>query len=89
MIIAVCARHGLGLAPLVRCCTRRTRSTFFRSVTFLDQIVITEPTDRVFGDVSGDVVIEDAGNGRKLTVNNIDGWADTVVWNPYGNEGGD
>lgn len=54
---------------------------------FLGQIVISKPTDQVFKDVSGDVVIEDAGNNRKLTVSNIDGWKDTVIWNPYGDKG--
>lgn len=51
------------------------------------QIMISSETDQVFKGVSGDFVIDDAGNSRKLTVNNLGGWADTVVWNPYGNEG--
>lgn len=50
-------------------------------------MVISEETDQVFSGVSGDMVIEDGGNNRKLTVRNVDGWCDTVVWNPYGNEG--
>lgn len=50
-------------------------------------MTISEETDQVFKGVSGDVVIDDAGNNRKLTVSNTDGWTDTVVWNPYGNEG--
>lgn len=51
------------------------------------QITISAETDQVFKGVSGDIAIDDAGNSRKLTVSNLGGWADTVVWNPYGSEG--
>lgn len=51
------------------------------------QMTISEETDQVFKGVSGDVLIDDAGNSRKLTVSNTGGWTDTVVWNPYGNAG--
>ena len=49
-------------------------------------VTITEETDRVFEGVSGDVVIEDSGAGSALTIRSS-GWEDTVLWNPYGNEG--
>ncbi|CAN0177018.1 unnamed protein product [Ascophyllum nodosum] len=51
------------------------------------QLTVSEPTDRVYNGVSGDVVIDDAGNSKKLTVSNLEGWTDTVVWNPYGDAG--
>lgn len=48
---------------------------------------ISEETDQVFKGVSGDISIDDAGNSKILVVSNTEGWADTVVWNPYGDEG--
>eukprot|EP00752_Nemacystus_decipiens_P005186 g4706.t1 len=48
---------------------------------------ISQETDQVFKGVSGDVSIDDAGNSKTLVVSNTEGWADTVVWNPYGDEG--
>lgn len=50
-------------------------------------MTISEATDQVFKGVSGDVVIDDAGNSKKLTVSNTGGWTDTVIWNPYGDAG--
>lgn len=50
-------------------------------------MTISGETDQVFKGVSGDVVIDDAGNNKKLTVSNTDGWTDTVIWNPYGDAG--
>lgn len=50
-------------------------------------MAISEPTDQIFNGLSGDLVIDDAGNSRKLTVSNLEGWCDTVVWNPYGDAG--
>uniref|UniRef100_A0A7S3VW40 glucose-6-phosphate 1-epimerase n=2 Tax=Choreotrichia TaxID=141411 RepID=A0A7S3VW40_9SPIT len=51
------------------------------------EIVITEETDSVYKGVTGDVVIEDSGIGRKINIKATGGWEDTVLWNPYGNEG--
>lgn len=50
-------------------------------------MTISEEVDQVFKGVTGDISINDAGNSRVLVVSNTEGWADTVIWNPYGNEG--
>jgi len=49
-------------------------------------IEITEETDAVYQGVSGAVELLDTGADSKLTIKS-EGWADTVLWNPYGNEG--
>lgn len=49
-------------------------------------ITIAEEYDRVYKGVA-DPVLKDAGTGKKLSVVNSAGWEDTVLWNPYGNEG--
>lgn len=51
------------------------------------ELVITKETDSVFADVTGDVVLADSGRAKPLTISSSLGWSDTVVWNPYGNEG--
>jgi len=52
-----------------------------------DSLSITKAVDSVYGGVSGDVQLSDEGMGRAITVSNIIGWTDTVLWNPYGDEG--
>jgi glucose-6-phosphate 1-epimerase len=49
-------------------------------------ITITEEYDRVYTGVN-DPVLKDSGFGKSLAVLNTAGYADTVIWNPYGNEG--
>jgi glucose-6-phosphate 1-epimerase len=49
-------------------------------------ITISEEYDRVYQGVN-DPVLKDAGTGKSLSVLNTAGWEDTVIWNPYGNEG--
>lgn len=51
-----------------------------------DVITISEEYDRVYKGVS-DPVLKDSGKGKTLSVLNTSGWEDTVLWNPYGNEG--
>ena len=51
-----------------------------------DTITISEEYDRVYKGVN-DPVLKDAGTGKALAVLNQAGWEDTVLWNPYGNEG--
>jgi len=51
-----------------------------------DSITISEEYDRVYKGVN-DPVLNDSGTGKSLSVLNTAGWADTVLWNPYGNEG--
>jgi len=51
-----------------------------------DVITISEEYDRVYTGVN-DPVLNDKGTGKALSVLNTDGYADTVIWNPYGNEG--
>jgi len=51
-----------------------------------DVITIAEEYDRVYKGVN-DPVLKDAGTGKSLTVMNTAGYEDTVLWNPYGNEG--
>jgi len=49
-------------------------------------ITISEEYDRVYKGVN-DPVLKDTGTGKALSVLNTAGWEDTVLWNPYGNEG--
>lgn len=49
-------------------------------------ITIAEEYDRVYMGVN-DPVLADKGTGKTLTVRNAAGYEDTVLWNPYGNEG--
>jgi glucose-6-phosphate 1-epimerase len=49
-------------------------------------ITISEEYDRVYKGVN-DPVLKDSGSGKALNVLNKAGWEDTVIWNPYGNEG--
>jgi len=49
-------------------------------------ITIGEEYDRVYKGVN-DPVLKDAGTGKSLAVINSEGWEDTVLWNPYGDEG--
>lgn len=51
-----------------------------------DAITISEEYDRVYKGVN-DPVLKDAGTGKALSVLNQAGWEDTVLWNPFGNEG--
>jgi len=49
-------------------------------------ITIGEEYDRVYTRVN-DPVLNDKGTGKSLAVLNTAGWEDTVLWNPYGDEG--
>jgi len=49
-------------------------------------ITITEEYDRVYKGVN-DPVLKDSGSGKALNIVNEVGWEDTVIWNPYGEEG--
>jgi len=49
-------------------------------------ITIGEEYDRVYTGVN-DPVLDDKGTGKSLAVVNSEGYADTVIWNPYGDEG--
>mmetsp|Transcript_25279 Transcript_25279/g.35656 ORF Transcript_25279/g.35656 Transcript_25279/m.35656 type:complete len:344 (+) Transcript_25279:115-1146(+) len=49
-------------------------------------ITIGEEYDRVYKGVN-DPVLNDKGTGKSLSVLNTAGWEDTVLWNPFGNEG--
>lgn len=51
-----------------------------------DEITIGEEYDRVYKGVA-DPVLKDTGTGKTLTVANAAGYEDTVLWNPYGDEG--
>mmetsp|Transcript_27836 Transcript_27836/g.58274 ORF Transcript_27836/g.58274 Transcript_27836/m.58274 type:complete len:342 (-) Transcript_27836:802-1827(-) len=51
-----------------------------------EAITISEEYDRVYKGVN-DPVLKDSGSGKALAVLNEAGWEDTVLWNPYGNEG--
>mmetsp|Transcript_29349 Transcript_29349/g.51409 ORF Transcript_29349/g.51409 Transcript_29349/m.51409 type:complete len:382 (-) Transcript_29349:330-1475(-) len=74
----------------------------FKGATLLDRMVdppatITEErealtidakeTDRMYEGVSGTVEIVDEANDRTIVVDSQQGWDDTVLWSPYGNEG--
>lgn len=49
-------------------------------------ITITEEYDRVYKGVN-DPVLKDSGSGKALNIVNEAGWEDTVLWNPFGDEG--
>jgi len=49
-------------------------------------ITIGEEYDRVYKGVN-DPVLSDKGTSKKLNVLNTAGYEDTVIWNPYGEEG--
>jgi len=49
-------------------------------------ITITEEYDRVYTGVN-DPVLKDKGTSKQLAVLNTAGYEDTVIWNPYGDEG--
>jgi len=51
-----------------------------------NSITITEEYDRVYKGVN-DPVLVDSGKNKILNVVNEAGWEDTVMWNPYGDEG--
>lgn len=51
-----------------------------------ESITIAEEYDRVYKGVN-DPILKDSGKGKALSILNEAGWEDTVVWNPYGNEG--
>mmetsp|Transcript_27266 Transcript_27266/g.43872 ORF Transcript_27266/g.43872 Transcript_27266/m.43872 type:complete len:347 (+) Transcript_27266:64-1104(+) len=51
-----------------------------------DDIKITTETDQIVPGVVGAVKIEDAGKAKSLMIKSTQGWKDTVLWNPYGNE---
>lgn len=51
-----------------------------------DEITIAEEYDRVYKGVN-DPVLKDTGKGKALKIVNSGGWKDTVLWNPYGDEG--
>lgn len=51
-----------------------------------ETITIAEEYDRVYKGVN-DPSLSDKGTGKKLNVLNTAGYEDTVLWNPYGEEG--
>jgi len=51
-----------------------------------EEVVISEEYDRVYKGVN-DCVLKDEGKGKALKIVNSGGWKDTVLWNPYGDEG--
>lgn len=52
-----------------------------------DSLVIKEAYDRVYKGVTGTVELEDSGKANKLAISASQGWTDTVLWSPYGDEG--
>jgi glucose-6-phosphate 1-epimerase len=51
-----------------------------------DAITIAEEYDRVYYGLN-DPVLRDTGRQRQLRILNESGWKDTVLWNPFGNQG--
>ena len=49
-------------------------------------ITVSEEYDRVYKG-SNDPVLKDSGKNKALTIDNKQGWKDTVLWSPYGNDG--
>lgn len=52
-----------------------------------DTLTIAKETDSVYKGVSGELRLIDSGKQTQLAVVCAQGWRDTVVWNPFGNEG--
>jgi glucose-6-phosphate 1-epimerase len=51
-------------------------------------IVFDKEVDSVYAGVSGEVTLVDKVKPEQsTTIRNLNGWEDTVLWNPYGNEG--
>jgi glucose-6-phosphate 1-epimerase len=51
-------------------------------------LVFDKEVDAVYAGVSGEVTLVDKVKPEQsTTIRNINGWEDTVLWNPYGNEG--
>lgn len=50
-----------------------------------DAITIEEAYDRIYCGVN-DPVLRDSGRGKCLSILNTKGYADTLIWNPFGNE---
>ena len=50
------------------------------------ELIISSETDSVYEGVGGEVVLKDSGKASALSIKSA-GWADTVVWNPFGDEG--
>lgn len=46
---------------------------------------ISKPTDSVYEKVAGTVKLRDSGRKTELKIAS-EGWTDTVIWNPYGDE---
>jgi len=51
------------------------------------EITVKAEMDSVYAGVSGDVTLADSGRAKPMVISNQLGWSDTVLWNPYGNEG--
>jgi glucose-6-phosphate 1-epimerase len=51
-----------------------------------EALTIAAHTDRLYEGVTGRLEIHDKANDRTIVMENQKGWADTVVWNPYGDE---
>lgn len=76
-------------------------SDAFKGASFLDktasppsetkekrsELTIKKETDSVYSGVSGDVLLVDKKRAKPLVIANKAGWSDTVIWNPYGDEG--
>ncbi|KAG8462551.1 hypothetical protein KFE25_010376 [Diacronema lutheri] len=52
-----------------------------------DTITISKETDSVYKGVSGELKLVDSGKGTQLAIECKQGWRDTVIWNPYGDQG--
>mmetsp|Transcript_13160 Transcript_13160/g.18507 ORF Transcript_13160/g.18507 Transcript_13160/m.18507 type:complete len:317 (+) Transcript_13160:24-974(+) len=78
----------------------KVSSPLFPSSTYLDKtndppiemkwsendVKVSKPVDYVFYDVSGDIEMVDSASNRKLMIKNEGGYADTVIWSPFGDE---
>jgi glucose-6-phosphate 1-epimerase len=51
-----------------------------------EALTITSHTDRLYEGVTGRVEIADKANDRTIVVDSQKGWADTVLWSPYGDD---
>jgi len=64
----------------------KTKSPPAETASTSSDVTISKEVDSVYAGVSGDVQLVDSKRSRPLTISNVLGWSDTVVWSPYGDE---
>jgi glucose-6-phosphate 1-epimerase len=50
-----------------------------------NEVIISEPTDRLYKGITGDVMLKDSGSDSCLTLRSS-GFTDTAIWSPFGDD---